>query len=127
MFTFEHVAIMVKNMDESIHFYEQVFGFEVRFRKKRADREMTFLYMKNAPEIEIELIQDIDPVGEYHTTGVVHHLAFRVENLENALDYVNENSSLAVSPEVKPAGEGRMVLFEGLNGEILQLIEKTSA
>lgn len=127
MFTFEHVAIMVKNMDESIHFYEQVFGFEVRFRKKRADREMTFLYMKNAPEIEIELIQDIDPVDEYHTTGVVHHLAFRVENLENALDYVNENSSLAVSAEVKPAGEGRMVLFEGLNGEILQLIEKTSA
>lgn len=127
MFIFEHVAIMVKNMEESIQFYEQVFGLKVRFRKKRTDREMTFLYMKNAPEIEIELIQDIDPVGEYSTTGVVHHLAFRVEDLEKAIDYVNEKSTLAISPEIKPAGEGRMVLFEGLNGEILQLIEKSSS
>lgn len=85
---------------------------------------MTFLYMKNAPEIELELIQDIGPAGEYSTTGAVRHLTFRVEDLEKAIDYVNGKSILAISPEIKPAEEGRIVLFEGLNGEILQLKEK---
>lgn len=33
MFTFKHVAILVKNMENSIQFYEQAFGLEVRFRK----------------------------------------------------------------------------------------------
>lgn len=124
MFSFDHVAIIVKDMDASINFYEQVFGFEVRLRKKRADREMVFLSLKNAPQIEIELIQDIEPVRSYSSTGIVNHLAFRVENLQKAIDFINENSSLTISPEIKPAAEGKMVLFEGLNGEMLQLLEK---
>ncbi|WP_033541675.1 VOC family protein [Planococcus sp. CAU13] len=125
MFSFEHIAIMVKDMDKSVAFYEQVFGFEVRFRKKRADREMVFLFLKNAPQIEMELIQDIDPIRSYSSEGVVNHLAFRVEDLEKAIAHINEKSTLTISPEIKPAAEGKMVLFEGLNGEILQLIEKS--
>lgn len=124
MFSFEHVAIIVKDMDESINFYEQVFGFEVRLRKKRSDREMVFLFLKNAPQFEIELIQDIEPIRSYSTTGVVNHLAFRVEDLQKAIDFINENSSLTIASKIKPAAEGKMVLFEGLNGEMLQLIEK---
>lgn len=124
MFAFEHVAIIVKDMEESINFYEQVFGFEVRFRKKRNDREMVFLLLKNAPQFEIELIQDIDPVRSYSTVGVVNHLAFRVADLQKAIDFINDNSSLNVTADIKPAAEGQMILFEGLNGEMLQLIEK---
>lgn len=124
MFSFEHVAIIVKDMDESITFYEKVFGFEVRFRKKRTDREMVFLSLKNAPQFEIELIQDIEPIRSYSKTGVVNHLAFRVEDLQKAIDFINANSTLTITPEIKPAAEGKMILFEGLNGEMLQLIEK---
>lgn len=124
MFSFEHVAIIVKDMDESITFYEKVFGFEVRFRKKRTDREMVFLSLKNAPKFEIELIQDIEPIRSYSKTGVVNHLAFRVEDLQKAIDFINANSTLTLTPEIKPAAEGKMILFEGLNGEMLQLIEK---
>lgn len=124
MFSFEHVAIIVKDMDESINFYEQVFGFEVRFRKKRSDREMVFLFLKNAPQFEIELIQDIDPIRSYSTAGVVNHLAFRTEDLQKAIDFINDHSSLNITPDIKPAAEGQMILFEGLNGEMLQLIEK---
>ena len=125
MFAFEHVAIIVKDMERSIDFYKKIFGFEVRFRKKRTDREMTFLFMKNAPQIEIELIQDIDPVREYSSTGVVNHLAFSVGNLQQAIDFINETSNLKIAPQVKTTADGgKMVLFEGLNGELLQLIEK---
>ncbi|HSJ38133.1 MAG TPA: VOC family protein [Planococcus sp. (in: firmicutes)] len=125
MFSFEHVAIIVNDMDRSIDFYKKTFGFEVRFRKKRADREMTFLFLKNTPQIEIELIEDIDPVRHYSKEGVVNHLAFRVEDLQRAISFINETSSLKIAPAVKfTADGGKMVLFEGLNGEMLQLIEK---
>ena len=42
----EHVAIMVRDMDQSIQFYSDIFGFNVRLRGSKPDREMAFLYLE---------------------------------------------------------------------------------
>ncbi len=121
----EHVAIMVRDMDQSIQFYSEIFGFNVRLRGGKSDREMAFLYLEAQPDMEIELIQEKVAAVEYSETGIVNHLAFTVENIDETIQFLKEKEIVFTSDEVKPTLEGgRMILFHGPNQELLQLVER---
>jgi len=121
----EHTAIIVGNMDETIHYYGDMFGFKVRLQGSNEKREMAFLYLEEQPGIEIELIRDIDPIGEYNKSGIVNHLAFTVENINKAIQHYKSKGIEFLSPEPQPTLEGgRMILFHGPNDELLQLVER---
>lgn len=121
----EHIAIVVSDMDRSIEFYTNLFGFKVRLRGNNRNREMAFLYLEAQPDFEIELIRDIDPVGEYSERGIVNHLAFTVKNIDEAIDSYRSNGIEFTSNEPKPTLEGgRMILFYGPDRELLQLVER---
>lgn len=121
----EHIAIMVKNMNETIKFYSEMFGFNVRLRGSRPDREMAFIYLESQPDMEIELIQDINTVVEYNEDGIVNHLAFTVNNIEEEIKELTKKGIIFTSDEIKPTLEGgRNIFFHGPNRELLQLIER---
>ncbi|KKB39133.1 VOC family protein [Bacillus thermotolerans] len=121
----EHTAIIVSDMDRSIAYYESMFGFKVRLRGENNTREMAFLYLEQQPGMEIELIRDIDPTMSYSSTGLVNHLAFTVQNIEEAIFQFREKGIEFLSQEPNPTLEGgRMILFHGPNGELLQLVER---
>ncbi|MGG0452470.1 VOC family protein [Priestia megaterium] len=121
----EHTAIIVGNMDETIHYYCDMFGFKVRLQGSNEKREMAFLYLEEQPGIEIELIRDIDPIEEYNKSGIVNHLAFTVENINKAIQHYKSKGIEFLSPEPQPTLEGgRMILFHGPNEELLQLVER---
>lgn len=121
----EHVAIMVRDMDQSIRFYKDIFGFTVRLQGSKPDREMAFLYLESQPGMEIELIQVKKGATDYSETGIVNHLAFTVENIDKTIQFLKEKEIALTSDEVKPTLEGgRMIFFHGPNQELLQLIEK---
>ncbi|MGN2272660.1 VOC family protein [Priestia megaterium] len=121
----EHTAIIVGNMDETIHYYGDMFGFKVRLQGSTEKREMAFLYLEEQPGIEIELIRDIDPIGEYNKSGIVNHLAFTVEDIKKAIQHYKSKGIEFLSSEPQPTLEGgRMILFHGPNDELLQLVER---
>ncbi len=121
----EHTAIIVGNMDETIHYYGDMFGFKVRLQGSNEKREMAFLYLEEQPGMEIELIRDIDPIGEYNKSGIVNHLAFTVEDINKAIQHYKSKGIEFLSPEPQPTLEGgRMILFHGPNDELLQLVER---
>jgi lactoylglutathione lyase len=121
----EHTAIIVMDMDRSIQFYSDMFGFNVRLRGSNPIREMAFLYLEAQPNMEIELIRDIGPIGEYSESGIVNHLAFTVENIDEAVRHYKEKGIKFTSSETKPTLEGgRMILFYGPDRELLQLVER---
>ncbi|MEW4207524.1 VOC family protein [Priestia megaterium] len=121
----EHTAIIVGNMDETIHYYCDMFGFKVRLQGSNEKKEMAFLYLEEQPGIEIELIRDIDPIGEYNKSGIVNHLAFTVEDINKAIQHYKSKGIEFLSPEPQPTLEGgRMILFHGPNDELLQLVER---
>jgi lactoylglutathione lyase len=41
----EHVAIIVKDMDQAIEYYSDMFDFKVRLRGSSKTKEMAFLYL----------------------------------------------------------------------------------
>lgn len=121
----EHVAIIVKNMDQAIEYYSDMFGFKVRLRGSSKIREMAFLYLGEQPNIEIELIRDISSMSDYHKRGIVNHLAFTVENMNEAMNHYKKKGIEFLSPEPQPTLEGgRMILFHGPSDELLQLVER---
>lgn len=121
----EHVAIIVTDMDRSIDYYAEMFGFQVRLRGSNAKREMVFLYLEAQPDMEIELIRDVEPVGEYNDDGKVNHLAFTVEDIDEAIAHYREKGIDFLSARANPTLEGgRMILFHGPDGELLQFVER---
>ena len=124
----EHTAIIVSDMDRSIEFYSKTLGFNVRLRGNNPHRELAFLYLGTQPDMEIELIRDINPVGEYAECGIVNHLAFTVEDIFEAIRYYKEKGIDFTSTETKPTLEGgRMILFYGPDRELLQLVERVKS
>lgn len=120
----EHVAIIVTDMDKSIAFYQEMFGYQVRLRGEGATREMAFLFHENQPSFEIELIRDLQPKEDYAAVGIVNHLAFTVENIDEAIAYYRERSIHFRTEGPTPSLDGgRIILFDGPEGELLQFVE----
>ncbi|MED4255858.1 VOC family protein [Priestia megaterium] len=121
----EHTAIIVASIEDSIRYYSEMFGFKVRLQGASETKEMAFLYLKEQPNMEIELIRDINPIGEYSKSGIVNHLAFTVENINEAINHYKEKGIEFLSSEPQPTLEGgRMILFYGPNNELLQFTER---
>lgn len=100
----EHLAIIVKDMDQAIEYYSDMFGFKVRLQGSSKIKEMAFLYLDEQPSVEIELIRDINPMSDYKKKGIEF-----------------------LSPEPQPTLEGgRMILFRGPSDELLQLVERVA-
>jgi lactoylglutathione lyase len=120
----EHVALIVTDMDRSIEFYRDMFGYQVRLRGQSTVREMAFLYHENQPGMEIELIRDLEPGEPYSDRSVVNHLAFTVDDMEKAIAHYRAKGIVFTSDEPKRTLEGgRMILFYGPDRELLQLVE----
>ena len=120
----EHTAIIVKDIDESLDFYCNLFGFVVRLRGKTPEKELAFIYHKNQPSYEIELIRELTPVDGYSEQGIVNHIAFTVDNIEETIRFLKEKGIRFSSEKPAPTLEGgKNIFFKGPSGEMLQLIE----
>lgn len=121
----EHTAIIANEMDKSIEFYTEKLGFKLRLRGSGPKRENAFLYLEGQPDMEIELIRDLEPIEKYHKSGLVNHLAFTVTDIDEAIQYYRDQGIEFTTVEPNPTLDGgRMILFHGPNGELLQFIER---
>lgn len=121
----EHVALIVTDMDKSIEYYTSMFGYRVRTRGQSKVREMAFLYRDDQPDFEIELIRDLVDQGEYVPKGIVNHLAFTVDTIEEAIRYYREKGIQFLTETANPSIDGgKTIFFYGPNQELLQLVER---
>lgn len=124
----EHTAIIVTDMDKSIQFYMGMFGFTLRTRGESKIREMAFLYHEAQPDFEIELIRDLMPQESYSAKGIVNHLAFTVDVIEEAITHYREKGIQFLTESANPSIDGgKTIFFYGPNEELLQLVEPSEA
>jgi lactoylglutathione lyase len=119
----EHVGIMVKDMDESLAFYQNILGLELRNREWLNETiELAFLFFPEQPSVEVELIYG----GPVENEGIVNHLAFTVENIEAELARFKEAGVTLVDEEPRSILNGtvKIAFFQGPNGEKLELVER---
>ena len=86
----EHIGIAVKNLEESIKYYEDVLGLKCYSVEEVTDQKVKTAFFK-VGQTKIELLESTDPEGpigkfiEKKGEGI-HHLAFNVNGLQLALD-----------------------------------------
>lgn len=129
----EHIGIAVKNLEESIKYYEGVLGLKCYSIEEVADQKVKTAFFK-VGQTKIELLESTDPegpIGKYiEKKGEgIHHLAFHVNDLQNALDEANEKGIRLIDEKPRGGAEGLDIGFlhpKSTNGVLTEFCEDKS-
>lgn len=111
----EHIGIAVKNLEESIKYYEDVLGLKCYAIEEVKDQKVKTAFFKIG-EVKIELLESTDPQGpigkfiEKKGSGV-HHLAFKVEDVQSSLSKVKEKGVQLIDEKPRAGAEGLQIGF----------------
>lgn len=115
-----HVAVRVSDLERSIAFYADLLGFAVRTRTTLASGARIAFLAHPSGGSELELIAGLH---DHHAgDGLVHHLAFLVDDVADAYARVRDAgvTLLDAAPETLASGR-RLFSFRGPDGEWLQV------
>lgn len=126
----EHIGIAVKNLEESIKFYEDVLGMKCyAIEEVKDQRVKTAFFMVG--QTKIELLESTDPEGpigkflEKKGEGV-HHLAFAAEGIEGALDELQQKGIQLIDKAPRKGAEGLDIAFlhpKSTHGVLMEICE----
>jgi methylmalonyl-CoA/ethylmalonyl-CoA epimerase len=111
----EHIGIAVDNLEESIKYYESVLGLTCYAIEEVAEQKVKVAFFK-VGDTKIELLETTDPEGsvgkfiEKKGPGV-HHIAFAVENVGEALKAVEEKGVSLIDKTPRKGAEGLNIGF----------------
>ena len=129
----EHIGIAVKNLEESIKYYEDVLGLKCYSIEEVADQKVKTAFFK-VGDTKIELLESIapdGPIGKYiEKRGEgIHHFAFAVNNIESALDEAKEKGIRLIDEKPRGGAEGLDIAFlhpKSTNGVLTEFCEDKS-
>ncbi|MBP7152029.1 MAG: methylmalonyl-CoA epimerase [Paludibacteraceae bacterium] len=111
----EHIGIAVKSLDTAIPFFENVIGLKCYAVEEVVDQKVKTAFFK-VGETKIELLESTDPEGpvgkfiEKKGEGV-HHVAFAVDNVQEALNEASENGVMLIDKQPRKGAEGLNIAF----------------
>ncbi len=126
----EHIGIAVKNLEESIRFYEDVLGMECYAIEEVTDQKVKTAFFQ-VGQTKIELLESTDPEGpigkfvEKKGEGV-HHMAFAVNGIEDALAQMDEKGVRLIDKQPRKGAEGLDIAFlhpKSTHGVLMELCE----
>ncbi len=111
----EHIGIAVTNLEESIQYYEETLGLKCYAIEEVADQKVKTAFFK-VGDTKIELLESTDPEGpigkfiEKKGPGV-HHIAFAVDNVQQALAEVEEKGVKLIDKTPRNGAENLKIGF----------------
>jgi methylmalonyl-CoA/ethylmalonyl-CoA epimerase len=123
----EHIGIAVRNLDAAIAFYEKVLGLRCYAVEEVKDQKVKTAFFL-VGQTKIELLESTDPAGpigkfiEKRGEGV-HHIAFAVENLPQALHDAEGAGVQLIDKDPRRGAEGMNIAFlhpKSTNGVLIE-------
>ena len=127
----DHLGIAVKSINEGKKFWGDLLGLWLE-ESEAMDAEKLITTFFPIGESEIELLESTDPEGpigrflEKRGEGI-HHVAFRVENIEEALKELKEKGIRLIDETPRAGARGAKIAFlhpKSTNGVLVELCEK---
>lgn len=129
----EHIGIAVKNLKESIKYYEDVLGLKCYSIEEVKDQKVRTAFFR-VGQTKIELLESTEPDGpigkfiEKKGEGI-HHLAFNVKNISGALDEAKQKGIRLIDEKPRKGAEGLDIAFlhpKSANGVLTELCENNN-
>lgn len=111
----EHIGIAVKNLSETIKFYEEVLGLKCYKIEEVEDQKVKTAFIKIG-EVKIELLEATSPESpvakfiEKRGEGI-HHIAFRTENIDADLEELSAKNIRLIDETPRDGADGMEIAF----------------
>jgi len=111
----EHIGIAVKNLEQAIKYYENVLGLTCYAIEEVKDQKVKTAFFK-VGQTKLELLESTSSDGpiakfiEKRGEGV-HHIAFAVEEIEKALQDVEQKGIRLIDLNPRKGAEGLDIAF----------------
>jgi len=130
----DHVAIIVRDIEQALVFYRDTLGIVPGVIKEVPTEQVriAFLPMGGPGGSEIELIQPTTPDSslakylEKRGEGL-HHICLEVDDIDVALAEMQEKGAPVLDKQPRIAAEGRAIFIhpKAANGVLLELVERS--
>ncbi|MFC0472246.1 VOC family protein [Halalkalibacter kiskunsagensis] len=121
----EHVGVMVRDLETSIKFYEDIVGMKLKNTMVHSDEHMklAFLGFKKSGETELELIQGYN--DQLPIEGKVHHFAITVDDIEGEVKRIKALDVKLIDDEITTLPNGsKYFFFHGPDGEWIEFFQE---
>ncbi|MCF8259592.1 MAG: methylmalonyl-CoA epimerase [Melioribacteraceae bacterium] len=128
----EHIGIAVKNLNDSIKYYEDVLGLKCYSIEEVKDQKVKTAFFL-VGETKIELLESTEsdgPIGKYiEKRGEgIHHLAFKVDDVSSALSEAKSKGVQLIDQNPRKGAEGLEIAFlhpKSTNGVLTEFCQES--
>lgn len=127
----DHIGIAVKNIEETLGFYQDVLGLELQGVEVVEDQKVKVAFLP-VGDTEIELLEstsDDGPIAKFiEKNGEgIQHIAFKVDNIEEAIQYMLEKGLKMIDETPRYGAGGAKIAFvhpKSSNRVLVELSER---
>jgi methylmalonyl-CoA/ethylmalonyl-CoA epimerase len=126
----DHIAIVVKDLEETLRLYTQTLGFKEVYREIVADQGVEAVGLEAGGSI-VELLLPLDedsPVARYRGNAAtkLHHTAYRVADIEAALSDLKAKGVRLIDERARRGAHGSLIAFlhpKATGGVLIELCQ----
>ena len=127
----DHVGIAVKSIEQAGKFYTEILGLKIQDIENVADQKVNVAFLP-ITDSELELLESTEPDGpvskyiDARGEGV-QHIAFRVENIEEALEELKSKGVRLIDQTPRNGAGGARIAFihpKETNGVLVEICER---
>lgn len=127
----DHIGVAVNSNAEGKKFWSEILGLPWEGEETVEEQKVTTAFMP-VGDSEVELLESTDPGGpiskfiEKKGQGI-HHIAFRVENIDEALDELKQKGIQLIDETPRKGAGGARIAFlhpKATGGVLVELCEK---
>ena len=111
----EHVALAVKDVDAPSNLFGSLLGIEHTSSEEIADQKVnTHIFDTTEGKIELlDAVSNNSPISKFleNRGEGIHHIAFKVDKLQPALDYLKNNGITLIDETPRIGAEGLLIAF----------------
>ncbi len=127
----EHVGIAVKDLNSISEIFGELLGLDLQRREKVDDQQViTDIYHAGKDKLEfLKATSPDSPIAKClgKRPEGMHHIALIVDDIQSALNYLNENDVQLIDSSPRIGAEGLQVAFihpKSTGGVLVELCEK---
>ena len=114
-----HIGLKVKDLEKTTEFYQSILDCELI--RSYSDEKIKMVLVK-CGDSTLEFIQEAK-ANENRANGIIEHIAFKVDDIENKIIELKEKGVECISKNVEDFEEVKLFFFRGPDGEMLEFIQ----